>query len=267
MPALSKTCRHFLLCSGVARSPAIILSIALASFANLAYGAEVRIAVAANFTDTTRELISAFEETSRHRVTASYGSTGKLYAQIEHGAPFDVFLAADSRRPRLLEENGQGVAGTRFTYAKGKLALWSPVTELFDDAPTWLSSGDFRKLAIANPKTAPYGAAAEQVLNSLGLWTSLQPKLVRGDSIAQTFQFVATDNAEAGFVALSQVRAWENQDGTLWPVPQDYYAPIEQQAILLTTGAGNPAAKDWLTFLHSEAARAIIEGFGYDTQS
>lgn len=265
MPTLLETSRHFL-CSGVTRSLVIALSIALAGFANLAHGAEVRVAVAANFTDTTRELISAFEDISPHRVTASYGSTGKLYAQIEHGAPFDVFLAADSRRPKLLEENGHGVAGSRFTYAKGKLALWSPAPDLFDDAAIWLSSANFRKLAIANPKTAPYGAAAEQVLNSLGLWTTLRPKLVRGDSIAQTFQFVATDNAEAGFVALSQVRAWENQEGTLWQVPQEHYAPIEQQAILLSKGAENAAAKDWLIFLRSKSARAIIEGFGYETQ-
>lgn len=231
-----------------------------------AYAADVRIAVAANFTDTTRQLIAAFGDATGLEAVASYGSTGKLYAQIDNGAPFDVFLAADSRRPELLEESGQGVTGSRFTYAKGKLVLWSPVPETFEDPIAWLESGDFARLAIANPKTAPYGLAAQEVLTEMGLWGSLQSRLVRGDSIAQTFQFVATTNAQSGFVALSQVRAWDEQNGSLWLIPQTYYAPINQQAILLTRSENMSAARQWLAFLRSDKARGIIEASGYDTE-
>ncbi|WP_100638018.1 molybdate ABC transporter substrate-binding protein [Marinobacter salexigens] len=229
-----------------------------------AQAADVRIAVAANFTDTTRQLIAAFGEATGLEAVASYGSTGKLYAQIDNGAPFDVFLAADTRRPELLEENGQGVAATRFTYARGKLVLWTPVPNTFSDPSAWLESGEFARLAIANPKTAPYGLAAQEVLTEMGLWDALQGRLVRGDSIAQTFQFVATTNAQSGFVALSQVRAWDEKDGSLWLIPQTYYSPINQQAILLTRSENNTAAHQWLEFLRSDTARNIIEAAGYD---
>ncbi|MFP3977090.1 molybdate ABC transporter substrate-binding protein [Marinobacter sp. KMM 10035] len=237
----------------------------LLAFGGTAYAADVRIAVAANFTDTTRELIAAFGEATGLEAVASYGSTGKLYAQIDNGAPFDVFLAADSLRPELLEKNGQGVTGTRFTYARGKLALWSPVPGTFDDPKVWLESGEFARLAIANPKTAPYGFAAQEVLTKLRLWDALQDRLVRGDSIAQTFQFVATTNAQSGFVALSQVRAWDNKGGSLWMIPQADYSPINQQAILLTRSEKNHAARQWLEFLRGDKARGIIESFGYET--
>jgi len=239
----------------------------LLAFSSMAHAADVRLAVAANFTDTTRELIAAFGETTGLEAVASYGSTGKLYAQIDNGAPFDVFLAADSRRPELLEQNGQGVAGTRFTYARGKLALWSPVPGTFEDPEIWLKSGDFARLAIANPKTAPYGLAAQEVLSEMGLWEPLQDRLVRGDSIAQTFQFVATTNAQSGFVALSQVRAWDEKGGPLWMIPQSYYSPINQQAILLTRSENNDAAHQWLEFLRGDKARGIIEEFGYETKN
>ncbi len=240
----------------------ILLPLASAS---TAYAADVRIAVAANFTDTTRELIAAFGEATGLEAVASYGSTGKLYAQIDNGAPFDVFLAADSPRPELLEKNGQGVSGTRFTYARGKLVLWSPVPGTFEDPKIWLESGEFARLAIANPKTAPYGFAAQEVLTKLGLWDALQDRLVRGDSIAQTFQFVATTNAQSGFVALSQVRAWDDKGGSLWMIPQADYSPINQQAILLTRSEKNHAARQWLEFLRGDKARGIIESFGYET--
>ncbi|MCK0163408.1 molybdate ABC transporter substrate-binding protein [Marinobacter sp. S6332] len=243
---------------------AIILPLALISKAN---AADVSIAVAANFTDTTRELVAAFGETTGLEAVASYGSTGKLYAQIDNGAPFDVFLAADSHRPELLEKSGQGVAGTRFTYARGKLALWSPTPHTFEDPKVWLESGKFSRLAIANPKTAPYGLAAQEVLTEMGLWDSLQSRLVRGDSIAQTFQFVATTNAQSGFVALSQVRAWDSQGGSLWMIPQSYYSPINQQAILLTRSENNQAAHQWIEFLRSDTAKNIIEEFGYETEN
>lgn len=236
------------------------------AFSSVAHAADVRIAVAANFTDTTRELIAAFDEATGLEAVASYGSTGKLYAQIDNGAPFDVFLAADSRRPELLEHNGQGVTGTRFTYARGKLALWSPVPGTFKDPKIWLESGGFARLAIANPKTAPYGFAAQEVLTELNLWEALQDRLVRGDSIAQTFQFVATTNAQSGFVALSQVRAWDEKGGSLWMIPQSYYSPINQQAILLKRSENKAAAHQWLEFLRGDKARGIIENFGYETE-
>ncbi|MCL1478181.1 MULTISPECIES: molybdate ABC transporter substrate-binding protein [unclassified Marinobacter] len=241
------------------------LAAALLIFAGNLAGAEpLRIAVAANFTDTTRYLIALFEETTGHSVAASYGSTGKLYAQIENGAPFDVFQAADSERPQMLENTGGAVAGSRFTYARGRLALWSPEPDVFSDPQNWLASADFKRLAIANPKTAPYGLAAQQVLENMSLWDALQPRLVRGDSIAQAFQFVATSNAQAGFVALSQVNAWQNSNGTLWVVPQQMYAPINQQTVLLNHGKDKPVARQWLEFLRSPQALKIIKDYGYD---
>jgi molybdate transport system substrate-binding protein len=230
-----------------------------------AVAGEVSIAVAANFTGTTRELVEQFEAETGHTASASFGSTGKLYAQIRNGAPFDVFMAADERRPALIEEDQAGVPGSRFTYARGKLVLWSPTSDAFDNARTYLAEQPFARLAIANPKTAPYGLAARQVLEYLGHWEALQGKLVRGDSIAQAFQFVATRNAQAGFLAQSQVKSWPDQDGTLWQVPQDYYQPIDQQAILLNRGSDNDAALAWIEFLKSDTAIAIIRDYGYDS--
>ncbi|MGQ7299367.1 molybdate ABC transporter substrate-binding protein [Marinobacter nauticus] len=230
-----------------------------------AHAGNLTLAVAANFTDTTASLVETFEASTGHQVTASFGSTGKLYAQIRNGAPFDVFMAADAQRPQLLESDGMAVPGSRFTYARGKLVLWSPETAAFISPIAYLNEQPFSRLAIANPKTAPYGLAAQQVLEHLELWSPLQPKLVRGDSIAQTFQFIASGNAQAGLVALAQVKAWPDQDGTLWRIPQSYYAPINQQAILLKRGADNTAARGWLAFLQSPDAVAIIQGYGYDT--
>ncbi|SDW03187.1 molybdate ABC transporter substrate-binding protein [Marinobacter mobilis] len=224
---------------------------------------EVRIAIAANFTDTSRQLAERFQTDSGHRAIISYGSTGKLYAQIRNGAPFDVFLAADQQRPALLEQQGLAVAGSRFTYASGKLVLWSPNGERFVDGTDFLTGGRFQRLAMANPQTAPYGLAAQQVLQKLALWPALQPRVVRGESIAQTFQFVATANTDAGFVALAQVRAWPQSAGSLWEIPQTYYQPISQQAVLLVRGQDNPAAQAWMNFLSSEPAQALIRQAGY----
>lgn len=224
---------------------------------------EVSVAVAANFTDATRDIVPLFEKATGHRVKVSFGSTGKLYAQTEYGAPFEVFLAADSQRPQKAEDEGLAVEGSRFTYAVGKLALWSSKVDAFSDAEAFLKNGKFNHVAMANPKTAPYGLAAQQVMEHIGVWNRLQSKLVRGDSIAQTFQFTATANAEIGFVALSQVRAWKKSKGTKWEIPQSYYAPIEQQAVLLKKGADNKAAKAFLDFLKSDEARAVITGYGY----
>lgn len=244
-----------------------VLSMLLAAVigvgAPVAHAAEVSIAVAANFTDATRDIVPLFEKASGHKVKVSFGSTGKLYSQIEHGAPFEVFLAADSKRPEKAEKEGLAVEGGRFTYAMGKLALWSPKTNAFDKPESYLKKAAFNRVAIANPKTAPYGLAAKQVMEKIGIWKGIQSRVVRGDSIAQTFQFVATGNAEVGFVAISQVRAWEKSKGTLWEIPQDYYAPIEQQAVLLKKGSDNPAAKAFLDFLKGEAAQGVISGYGY----
>lgn len=247
----------------------ILMVVASWAFAYPAIGSEVRLGVAANFTHTTDELAELFEAETGYRVIASFGSTGKLYAQIRNGAPFDVFMAADARRPMLIEKEQAGIAGSRFTYARGKLVLWLPTPEGFAgegaDAESYLNQQPFQRLAMANPKTAPYGLAAKQVLAHLGLWQTLQGKLVRGDSISQTFQFVVSRNAQAGFVALSQVTAWSDGAGTLWIVPQAYYQPIDQQAILLKQGAGNEAAEAWMNFLRSDAAIAIIRRHGYET--
>ncbi len=224
---------------------------------------EVSVAVAANFTDATRRLAPLFEQATGHRLKISYGSTGKLYAQIENGAPFEVFLAADTARPLKAEQAGLAVSGSHFIYARGRLVLWSAKAGLFDAGETYLKNAGFAHLAMANPKTAPYGHAARQVLEQLGLWSALQSELVRGDSIAQTFQFVATGNAEAGFVAYSQVKGWPGEAGSLWLIPQAYYTPIEQAAVLLRRGAANPGAQAFLDFIQGTVARQVIEGYGY----
>ncbi len=246
----------------------IILStlFGLTLLAGRAPAEEVTIAVAANFTDATREIAPLFEKATGHTTKISYGSTGKLYSQIEHGAPFEVFLAADTKRPVKAEEAGLAVPGTRFVYAKGQLVLWSAKPDLISDGEAFLKGGDFAHLALANPKTAPYGLAAEQVMTHLGLLDSLKPRLVQGDSIAQTFQFASTGNAEAGFVALAQVRGWKGDAGSQWVIPADYYAPIDQSAVLLKKGEANPAAKAWLAFLKSDAAREVIERYGYGVE-
>jgi molybdate transport system substrate-binding protein len=238
----------------------------LALFAPQGEAKEVKIAVAANFTDATRQIAPLFEKVTGHMVKISYGSTGKLYSQIEHGAPFEVFLAADTERPIKAEKEGLAVPGSRFIYAKGKLVFWSVKPDLFEDGEAFLKDGGLGHLALANPKTAPYGLAAEQVMQHIGAFKKLSPKLVKGDTISQAFQFVATGNAEAGFVALAQIRGWEGEAGTLWEVPEDYYAPIEQAAVLLKKGESNPAAIAYLSFLKSSAAREVIERYGYGVE-
>lgn len=249
--------------SGLRRALAGLISACLLLAPLPAAAETTTLAVAANFTGTMARLIPAFEQQSGHEVRASYGSTGKLYAQIRHGAPFDVFMAADDHRPRLLEEQGRTVQGTRIAYAEGRLALWSRNPELFDDGLDYLRNRPAR-LAVGNPKTAPYGIAAMEVLDSLELRKALVPALVSGDSIAQTFQFVATGNAEAGFVALAQVRAWNGSGGAFWLVPKDLHQPISQHAVLLERASNNPAARAWLEFLAGSEAQAIIREDGYD---
>lgn len=245
------------------KTPKVIILLVLAVLGGPASAEEVSIAVAANFIDATRQIAPLFEQATGYTTRISYGSTGKLYSQIENGAPFEIFLAADTKRPMKAEVEGLAVPGSRFTYAKGKLVLWSAKDGQFEEGESYLMAGGFAHIALANPKTAPYGLAAKQVMERLGIWQDLQPRLVRGDSIAQTFQFVATGNAEAGFVAFSQVTGWQGAPGTTWEIPADYYAPIEQAAVLLETGASKSAPQAFLDFLKSDDAREVIERFGY----
>jgi molybdate transport system substrate-binding protein len=227
---------------------------------------EVKIAVAANFTDVTRIIARLFEKETGHTTKVSYGSTGKLYSQIEHGAPYELFLAADTARPIKAENEGLAVTGSHFVYAKGKLALWSIDPDAFESGETYLKQANLKHLALANPKTAPYGQAALEVMQNIGSLAELESKLVKGDSISQTFQFVATGNANAGFVALSQIKAWKGEAGSLWEIPQAYYAPIDQAAVMLKKGASNPAATAFLEFLKGKTARGVITEFGYGVE-
>ncbi len=224
---------------------------------------EVTAAVASNFLSTFRDLTGGFEKATGHRVRIVSGSTGKLFAQIIHGAPYEVFLSADVKRPRLLEE--RGLADARFTYALGKITLWSADPDLIGaSGAAILKQGTFRYLALANPKTAPYGLAARTVLQKLKLWSPLQPRIVQGENISQTFQFVATRNAELGFVAVSQVLNPKLRlRGSRWNIPETLYDPIRQDAVLLKRGRDNPAALALMNFLSGSEARAIIQRYGY----
>ncbi|MFT3996706.1 MAG: molybdate ABC transporter substrate-binding protein [Asticcacaulis sp.] len=228
----------------------------------MAQAAEVKVAVAANFTETAKLLATAFEKKTGHKVTQSFGASGQFYAQITNGAPFEVFLSADAERPVKLDSDGLTVAGTRFVYAYGKLVLWS-ADKRVDTKGAVLSKGNFDKLAIADPAAAPYGVAAIETLTKLGLYERLQPKIVKGGNIAQTYTFVATGAAELGFVALSQV---QSKSGSSWLVPANLYSPIDQQAVLLKTGANNPAARAYMAFLRSPEAVKIIRSHGYEVR-
>lgn len=225
----------------------------------------IRVAVASNFASTARELSSRFTSESDIEVRLSFGSTGKLYAQIVNGAPFDIFLAADTERPMLLEGSGHGVAGMRINYASGTLVLWSADPDLNGrNCREALLSGDFRRLALGNPVTVPYGQAARDVLAHLELWDIAHRRLVFGESVAQVLQFTATGNATLGFIARSQTLQPELPVATCsWQVPESMHEPINQQLILLSRAADNPAAKDFLVFMRSPAAREIIVAHGY----
>ncbi len=228
-----------------------------------AYAEKINIAVASNFAPVAELLAQSFEAQTGHHVTLIPGATGKHYAQIYHGAPFDLFLAADSERPRRLEENGLTVTDSRFTYAIGKLVLWSPEAGLIDPDGQVLRTSAFRHIAIANPKLAPYGRAAQQVIEQLNASAVLKGRTVKGENIGQTYQFVASGNASLGFVALSQLKQ-NNRPiaGSYWIPPQNLYQPIEQQAVLLKESR---AARAFLEQLKSKNMREIIQGFGYDT--
>ena len=248
--------------------PSLSTCLRASLFATLVCGAaqadEVQVAVAANFTAPMKALAIQFERDTGHQVQASYGATGKFYAQIKNGAPFEILLAADDETPARLEQEGAAPAGTRFTYAIGKLVLWSAQPGLVDDQGAILRTGKFTHLSIASPKVAPYGAAAVQALTRLGLLASLEAKFVQGENIAQAHQFVVSGNAALGFVAMSQVYE-ENQlkSGSAWIVPSSLYSPIRQDAIVLANGKGKPAADALIQYLKSDKARALIRSYGY----
>ena len=242
----------------------LLLAGALLAFGPMARAADTQVAVAANFTEPAKEIATAFKTATGHNAILSFGSSGQFYAQMARGAPFEVFLSADAERPKQAERDGLGVAGTRFTYAVGRLALYSKTPGLVDPAGAVLKTAKFQKLAIADPVAAPYGVAAVATMKKLGVYNTLKPKIVMGTSITQTYQFVDTGAAELGFVAYSQVI--NVPGGSRWLAPTTDHAPIDQQAILLYTGQNNPAAKAFLAFLKTPAVKAIIRRYGYEAR-
>jgi len=229
-----------------------------------AFAEQMLVAVAANFIPPFREIAIEFEKSTGHQLQVVGGSSGNFYSQIKNGAPFDVFFSADNERPKKLEEEGLGVKDTRFTYAIGRIVLWSANADLIKGEET-LRSKNFKRLAMANPKTAPYGVAAMQALQKLELWDHLQPHIVMGESIGQTMGFIESGNAQVGFVALSQVMDPKiKSKGSHWSVPTDLHEPIQQDVILLVKGKENPAAKDLLKFIGGPQAKAIITRYGYE---
>jgi molybdate transport system substrate-binding protein len=242
-----------------------LLPTLLIFMAGALHAGEAQVAVAANFAEPVKAIAAVLEKTTGHTLRITVGSTGRLYAQIKNGAPFDVLLSADSHAPAQLEADGLAQPGSRFTYATGKLVLWSADAARVDGQGAVLKTGGFRKLAIANPKTAPYGAAAIEVIDKLGLSATLTPKLVQGESIGQTYNFAFTGNAEIAFVAMSQVLdGGRLKGGSMWVVPQTLYAPIRQDAVLLKSGANNEAAKALMTLLQSPNIKTLIRSHGYD---
>lgn len=229
------------------------------------HAAETQVAVAANFAEPVKAIAAVLEKTTDHKLKITVGATGRLYAQIRNGAPFDVLVSADTQAPAQLEADGLAQPGTRFTYATGKLVLWSADAAKVDAQGAVLKSDGFRKLAIANPKTAPYGTAAMEVINKLGLAATLTPRLVQGESIGQAYNFAHTGNAQVAFVAMSQVlEAGRLKSGSMWVVPQNLYAPIRQDAVLLKTGANNEAALALMKLLQSPNIKELIRSYGYD---
>ena len=240
------------------------LALAVLLLSPLARADEVQVAVAANFTAPMKAIVAEFEKLTGHKAQLSFGGTGKFYAQIKNGAPFQVFLSADDETPAKLEQEGLAEAGSRFTYAVGTLALWSARPDVVDDKGEVLSRGAFAHLALANPKLAPYGAAAMETLEKLGLAASLRAKFVQGENIAQTHQFVVSGNAELGFVALSQVmKDGRIGAGSAWIVPAGMHRPIRQDAVILNPGRDKAAANALLRYLRGRRAQAIIRAHGY----
>ena len=244
------------------RRRGLLLLLAALAAPACARAGEVRVAVAANFAEPAREIARRFEQRTGHRATLSFGSSGQFYAQIANGAPFDVFLSADAERPRRLEAAGLAAPGSRFTYAVGRLVLWSRDPGRVDGEGRVLARGGFEKLAIADPTAAPYGRAAMETLRALGLHERVRGRIVQGASITQAYQFVRTGAAELGFVALSQVVS--EKGGSRWLVPARLHAPIHQQAVLLRAAARKPAARAFADFLKSDEARAVVRTYGYE---
>ena len=229
------------------------------------HAATVQVAVAANFTAPMQKIAEVFEKDTGHRAVLSFGSTGRFYAQIKSGAPFQMLLAADDQTPARLESEGLAASGTRFTYAVGRLVLWSAQPKLVDNRGEVLGTGSFNRIAIADPRLAPYGAAAVEAMRRLGVLQRLQPRVVQGENIAQTFQFVATGNAALGFVALSQVmEGGRIAQGSAWVVPAALHTQIRQDAVVLANGKDNPAAAALAAYLKSQPARAILRAYGYE---
>ncbi|WP_226502505.1 molybdate ABC transporter substrate-binding protein [Pseudomonas sp. MWU16-30317] len=231
---------------------------------SMAHADEVQVAVAANFTAPIQAIAADFEKDTGHTLVASYGATGQFYTQIKNGAPFEVFLAADDSTPAKLEKEGDTVVGSRFTYAVGTLALWSAKEGYVDDRGAVLAANQYQHLSIANPKAAPYGLAATQVLDKLKLTEATKAKIVEGQNISQAYQFVSTGNAELGFVALSQIyKDGKVTSGSAWIVPSDLYSPINQDAVVLSKGKDSAAAKALMDYLKGPKAAAIIKSYGY----
>ncbi len=231
------------------------------------HAAEVKVAVAANFAQPMKEIAAEFEKETGHKVALSQGATGKFYAQISNGAPFEILLSADDETPGKLVREGKAVAGTQFTYAIGRLVLWSLDASLVDQGGGVLKTDKFKFLSIANARVAPYGRAAVQTMQKLGVLTALEPRVVQGESITQTHQFVSSGNAQLGFVALSQV--WEGgklKSGSAWIVPEEMHEPLRQDVVLLNPGKDSKAAAALIAYLKSDKATKIIERYGYKLQ-
>lgn len=247
------------------RTASIATCLLAMTLGSSALAGEVQVAVAANFTAPMHAIATGFKKATGHKVVASFGATGQLYAQIKNGAPFEVFLAADDTTPARLESEQAIQAGSRYTYAPGKLALWSTKPNYVDDQGAVLKKGDFLHLSIANPKTAPYGLAATQVIAKFGLTETLASKIVQGQSISQAYQFVSSNNAELGFVALSQIyKDGKIAQGSAWIVPADLHDPIRQDAVILKNGAANPVAQAFIDYLKGPQAAEVIRSYGYE---
>ena len=248
-------------------SPSRLLSLLLVGLlaaATQVQADEVSVAVAANFTAPMKQIATEFEKDTGHKVVPSFGATGKFYAQIKNGAPFEVLLAADDETPAKLIKENSAVAGSQFTYAIGKLVLWSAKPGVVDSAGEVLKKGGFEHIALADPKLAPYGAAAIEVMKTLGVYDSLQPKIVTAENIGQAYQFISSGNSPLGFVALSQVLKDGKIEGSAWQVPANLYTSIRQDAVVLDKGRGKPAAEALMKFLKADKTKTIIKSFGYD---
>ncbi|VVO23606.1 molybdate ABC transporter substrate-binding protein [Pseudomonas fluorescens] len=245
-------------------APACLASLLAVCIFGSAQADEVQVAVAANFTAPIQAIAADFEKDTGHKLVAAYGATGQFYSQIKNGAPFEVFLSADDTTPQKLESEGEAVKGSRFTYAIGTLALWSAKDGYVDAKGKVLTDNQYQHLSIANPKAAPYGLAATQVLAKLGLTDKVKAKIVEGQSITQAYQFVSTGNAELGFVALSQIyKDGKVSSGSAWIVPAEMHEPIKQDAVILNKGKDNPAAKALVDYLKAPKAAAVIKSYGY----